>query len=66
VRRDSEAKPLYERAIKIEEVNFGPTNQRSISTLYSYADLLHKLHEDAKAAELQAHIQEIEKKQAQH
>jgi len=66
VRRDSEAKPLYERAIKIEEVNFGPNNQRSISTLSSYADLLLKLHEDAKAAELQAHIQEIEKKQAQH
>jgi tetratricopeptide (TPR) repeat protein len=61
-----EAKPLYERAIKIEEVNFGPNNQRSISTLSSYADLLLKLHEDAKAAELQAHIQEIEKKQAQH
>jgi len=66
VRRDSESKPLYERAIKIEEFNFGPNNQRSISTLYSYADLLLKLHEDAKAAELQAHIQEIEKKQAQH
>ena len=66
MRRDSESKPLYERAIKIEEVNFGPNNQRSISTLSSYADLLLKLHEDAKAAELQAHIQEIEKKQAQH
>jgi hypothetical protein len=66
VRRDSESKPLYERAIKFEEVNFGPNNRQSVSTLYSYADLLLKLHEDAKAAELQAHIQEIEKKQAQH
>jgi hypothetical protein len=66
VRRDSESKPLYERAIKIEEVNFGPNNQRSISTLSSYADLLLKLHEDPKVAELQAHIQKIEKKQAQH
>ena len=62
----AQAKPLYERAMKIEEINFGPNNQRSTSTLSSYADLLFKLHEDAKAAELQAHIQEIEKKQAQH
>ena len=62
----AEAKPLYDRAMKIEGVNFGPNNQLSISTLSSYADLLLKLHEDAKAAELQAHIQEIEKKQAQH
>ncbi len=62
----AQAEPLYERAMKIEEINFGPNNQRSTSTLSSYADLLFKLHEDAKAAELQAHIQEIEKKQAQH
>ena len=62
----AQAKPLYERAMKIEEVNFGLNNQRSISTLSSYADLLLKLHEDAKAAELQAHIQEIEKAQARH
>ena len=52
--------------MKIEGVNFGPNNQLSISTLSSYADLLFKLHEDAKAAELQAHIQEIEKAQARH
>jgi tetratricopeptide (TPR) repeat protein len=62
----AQAEPFYERAMKIEEVNFGPNNQRSTSTLSSYADLLLKLHEDAKAAELQAHIQEIEKKQAHH
>jgi len=62
----AQAKPLYERAMKIDEINYGPNNQRSTSTLSSYADLLLKLHEDAKAAELQAHIQEIEKKQAQH
>jgi tetratricopeptide (TPR) repeat protein len=62
----AQAEPLYERAMKIEEVNFGPNNQRSISTLSSYADLLLKLHEDAKAGEFQTHIQEIEKKQAQH
>jgi hypothetical protein len=66
VRRDSESKPLYERAIKIEEANLGPNNRQSVSTLYSYADLLLKLHEDAKAAELQAHIQKVEKKEAQH
>jgi tetratricopeptide (TPR) repeat protein len=62
----AQAGPVYERAMKIEEVNFGPNNQRSISTLSSYADHLLKMHEDAKAAELQARIAEIQKKQPEH
>jgi hypothetical protein len=61
-----EGKPLYERALKIEEANLGPNNRQSLSTLSSYADLLVKLHEDAKAAEVQTHINEIEKMQSGH
>jgi tetratricopeptide (TPR) repeat protein len=62
----SQAKPLYERVMKIEETNFGPNSRELLGELYSYADLLQKLHEDAKAAEFQARIKEIEAKQAGH
>ena len=58
--------PLYERAVKIEETNLGPDNTQLVSMLSSYADLLVKMHEDAKAAEIQARINEIEKQHPDH
>lgn len=58
-----EAKPIYERAIKIQEANFGPNDRQLHFALTFYADLLRKMHEDAKAAEIQARIKEIEKNQ---
>ena len=62
----AEARSLYERAVKIEEANLGPNNSRSLSILSAYADLLVKMHDDARAAEIQARINEIEKMQARH
>jgi hypothetical protein len=50
--------------MKIEETNFGQYSRESLGALCSYVDLLLKLHEDAKAAEFQARIKEIEAKQA--
>ena len=60
----AQAKPLFERAIKIEDSNLGVHARESLTILYSYVDLLLKLHEDAKATEFQARIKEIEKKEA--
>jgi tetratricopeptide (TPR) repeat protein len=57
----TEAKPLYERALKIEETNLGPSNSQLLAILSSYADLLVKMHEDAKASEIQSRIDQIGK-----
>jgi tetratricopeptide (TPR) repeat protein len=59
------AEPLFERAMKIYETNLGHFDRQEVFALESYADILLKLHEEAKAAELQARIKEIEKKQAE-
>jgi len=56
-----QAKPLFERAMKIYEANLGLYDRQEVSALSSYADLLRKMHEDGKAAEIQARIKKIEK-----
>jgi tetratricopeptide (TPR) repeat protein len=57
----AQAEALYERAMKIYEVNLGLYDRQEVQVLQPYADLLHKLHEDVKAAEIQAWINMIEK-----
>jgi hypothetical protein len=54
------------RALKIEDANFGPNNPQSLNVLLPYEEVLGKLHEDAKASEIQSRVTEIEKKQAGH
>jgi tetratricopeptide (TPR) repeat protein len=58
----SEAEPLYERALNIYEANLGLFDRQDVRALLPYVDLLHKLHQDVKAAEIQAWINMIEKK----
>jgi tetratricopeptide (TPR) repeat protein len=60
----AQAEPLLERAMKIYETNLGLYDRQELSLLRSYADLLHKLSEDPKAAEIDARIKKIEKQQA--
>jgi hypothetical protein len=55
----AQAQPLYERALAIQEMNLGPHNPELLSLLREYADLLRKLHENAKAAEVHARIDMI-------
>jgi tetratricopeptide (TPR) repeat protein len=57
----TQAEPLFERAMKIYEVNLGLYDRQEVFPLQSYVDLLHILHQDAKAAELQERIKKIEK-----
>lgn len=52
----AQALPLYERAVAIQEVNLGPDHPELLPLLQQYADLLLKLHQDAKAAEVRARI----------
>jgi tetratricopeptide (TPR) repeat protein len=56
-----EAEPLFERAMKIYEANLGLYDRQEVHVLQPYVDLLHKVHEDVKAAEIQAWINMIEK-----
>jgi tetratricopeptide (TPR) repeat protein len=58
----AEAEALYGRAMKIYEANLGLLDRQEASVLRPYVDLLHKLHQDAKAAEIQAWINMIEKR----
>ena len=58
----AEAEALYDRAMKIYEANLGLLDRQEASALQPYADLLHKLHEDAKAAEIQGWVNMIENK----
>ncbi len=53
------ALPLYERAVAIQEVNLGPKDRELAPLLGEYADLLVKLHDDAKAAEVRARMVKI-------
>ena len=53
------ARPLYERAVAIQEVNLGPNDRELVGLLGEYADLLVKLHDDATAAEVHARMDMI-------
>jgi tetratricopeptide (TPR) repeat protein len=52
----AQAATTYERGIAIQEANLGPNDPGIVSLLQKYADLLQKLHEDTKAAEIQNKI----------
>jgi tetratricopeptide (TPR) repeat protein len=52
----AQARPLYERALAIQEAIVGPNDRELGGLLEKYADLLVKLHDDAKAAEVHARI----------
>jgi tetratricopeptide (TPR) repeat protein len=53
------ARPLYERALDIEQMNVGFEHPRLLPILESYCSLLRKMHQDSKAAEVQARIDRI-------
>jgi tetratricopeptide (TPR) repeat protein len=55
----AKAVPLYERALAIQEANLGPADAGLLSVLEPYAELLAKLHDDAKASELRARMSSI-------
>jgi len=55
----SKALPLYERALTIQEANLGPNHPELLGLLGEYADLLLKVHDDPKAAEVQARMAKI-------
>ena len=55
----AQAATTYERAIAIQETNLGSGDPGLLSLLQKYADLLQKLHEDAKAAGVKSKIAAI-------
>jgi tetratricopeptide (TPR) repeat protein len=59
----SESKRLFERALDIQEANLGNDHPQLLMILDPYASVLRSLHEDAQAAEVQAHIDAIHKKE---
>lgn len=61
----AEAEPLYRRALDIQQQDLGRDHPQLLAALTGYASLLRKLHEDAKAAEVQSRIDMIEKKVAE-
>jgi tetratricopeptide (TPR) repeat protein len=61
----AEARPVYERALAIQQANLGPDDPQLDSILAPYADLLRKLHDDAKTAEVQARIDALQKQPVQ-
>jgi hypothetical protein len=60
----SESELLYERAIEIEQMNAGKYHPQMLRVLIPYVGLLRKMHQDAKAAEVQADIDAIQKQTA--
>ena len=52
----SQALSFYQRALAIQEANLGPSHPEVFDLLRKCADLLLKLHDDAKAAEVQARM----------
>lgn len=52
----AKALPLYERALAIQEASLGPADPGLLPLLEPYADLLAKLHDSPKAAEVRARI----------
>jgi tetratricopeptide (TPR) repeat protein len=57
-----EARPLFERAIAIQEKNMGPDHPGLIGALSYYAATLRKSKEDELAAGIEARIEAIRKK----
>ena len=57
----AQAQSLFEQAMNIYEANLGLYDRQEVHALQPYVDLLHKLHEDAKAAAIQQWISMIEK-----
>ncbi len=57
----AQAESLFEQAMNIYEANLGLYDRQEVHVLQPYVDLLHKLHEDAKAAAIQQWISMIEK-----
>jgi hypothetical protein len=55
----AKAVPLYDRALAIQEANLGPADAGLLSVLEPYAELLAKLHDDAKASEVRARMSSI-------
>jgi tetratricopeptide (TPR) repeat protein len=55
----AKALPLYERALAIQEGNLDPADPGLLPLLGQYADLLVKLHNGAKAAEVRARMESI-------
>ena len=53
------ARSIYERALAIQETNLGPDNPQLINVLAPYVELLNKLHDAAKAAEVQGRINRL-------
>jgi tetratricopeptide (TPR) repeat protein len=56
-----ESASLYQRAVGIEQINAGNDSPQILPVLVSYAGLLREMHQDAQAAEVQAHISAIQK-----
>jgi len=52
----AQALPLYERALALQQVNLGPDHPELLGLLGKYADLLRKLHDDAKAAAVRSRM----------
>jgi tetratricopeptide (TPR) repeat protein len=59
----AQALPLYERVLAIQQANLGPDHPQLIQPLSDYADILRKLHNDAKAAQVQDRIDMISRAQ---
>jgi tetratricopeptide (TPR) repeat protein len=55
----AKALPLYERALAIQEANLGPNDRELLPLLGEYADLLVKLHDDARVIEVHARMDMI-------
>jgi tetratricopeptide (TPR) repeat protein len=55
----AEAQPLYERALDIQQFAVGPEQPQLLLVLNPYCNLLRKMHQDAKAAEIQSRIDRI-------
>jgi tetratricopeptide (TPR) repeat protein len=59
----SESKRLFERALDIQQTNLGNDHPQLLMILDPYASVLRSLHEDTQAAEVQARIGAIHKKE---
>ncbi len=57
----SQSEMLYERAMQIEQINAGNDSSEMLHVLIPYVGLLREMHQDARAAEVQAHINAIER-----
>jgi tetratricopeptide (TPR) repeat protein len=55
----AKAKSIYERALAIQETNLGPDNPQLINVLAPYVELLNKIHDAAKATEVQERINRL-------